>query len=98
MPAIFSEPRHIPHFRRSPNEPLPNYKALVISINYMWSPDGLGPGDPDLQLKGPVNDAKEIKKTSKGAGVQLKWSLFVAPHFFFFFLKFCYPRGLLFFR
>ena len=72
MPAIFSEPRHIPHFRRSPNEPLPNYKALVIGINYMWSPDGLEPGDPDLQLKGPVNDAKDIKKTLKGADVQLK--------------------------
>jgi hypothetical protein len=68
MTPIFSKPRHIPHFRRSPDAPLPNYKALVIGINYTWSPDGSGPGDPDLQLKGPVNDAKAIKKTLKGAG------------------------------
>ena len=93
MPAIFFKPRHVPHFRRSPNEPLPNYKALVIGINYMWSPDGLGPGDPDLQLKGPVNDAKDIKKTLKGADVQLKWSLFVASHTFF--PKFCCYGALL---
>jgi hypothetical protein len=67
-----SNPRHIPHFRRPSDAPLPNYKALVIGINYTWNPDGSGPGDPDLQLKGPVNDAKAMKKTLKGAGVRLK--------------------------
>jgi hypothetical protein len=72
MAPTFSKPPHIPHFRRSPDEPLPNYKALVIGINYTWSPDGSRPGDPDLRLMGPVNDANAIKKTLKGAGVQLK--------------------------
>jgi len=69
MAAIFSEPSHIPHFRRSPNRPLPNYKALVVGINYTWNADGSGPGDPHLQLMGPVDDAKNIKNTLKGAGV-----------------------------
>lgn len=73
VPPMFSRPRHIiPHYRRSPDAPLPNYKALVIGINYMWSPDGRASGDPDLQLKGPVNDAKAIKKTLKGESVWLK--------------------------
>lgn len=77
MVLTFSIPRqsrHIPHFRRSPDAPLPNYKALVIGINYTSSPQAGGsrPGDSDLQLKGPVNDAKAMKKTLKGAGVRLK--------------------------
>jgi hypothetical protein len=66
MFSIFSEPHHIPHlphFPRSPDTPLPNYKALVIGIDYVWSPDGLGPGNP-------VDDVKNIKKTLKGAGVR----------------------------
>jgi hypothetical protein len=67
-----SKPRHVPHFRRSPDAPLPNYKALVVGINYTWSPDDSGPGDPGLQLKGPVNDAEAMKKTLKGAGVRFK--------------------------
>lgn len=71
MAPMFSKLRHIPHFRRSPEAPLPNYMALVIGINYTWSPDGCGPGDPNLRLKGPVNDAKAFKKTLKGAGVWL---------------------------
>ncbi len=72
MPVIFSQPLHIPHFPRSPDAPLPNYKALAIGINYTWSADGSGPGDPDLQLKGAVNDAKAIKMILKGAdAVQL---------------------------
>ena len=66
---MFSKLRRIPHFRRSPEAPLPNYKALVIGINYTWSPDGSGPGDPGLRLKRPVNDAKAFKKTLKGASV-----------------------------
>jgi hypothetical protein len=66
---MFSRPGHIPHFRKSPDARPPNYKALVIGINYMWSPDGRGPGDASLKLKGSVNDAKAIKKTLKGADV-----------------------------
>jgi hypothetical protein len=65
MVAVFSKPRHVPHFRRSPDAPLPNYKALIIGINYAWSPDGSEPGDPELQLKGPVNDAKDFKEALK---------------------------------
>jgi len=72
MAPTFSKPRHIPHYRRSPDAPLPNYKALLIGINYMWGPDGSGPGDPDLQLKGPVNDAKAMKKILKGERVRLQ--------------------------
>ena len=72
MVPTFSKPRHVPHFRRSPDAPLPNYKALVIGINYTWNSEGSGPGDPSLQLKGPANDAKAMKKTLKGEGVSLK--------------------------
>jgi hypothetical protein len=72
MAPMFSKLRRIPHFRRSPEAPLPNYMALVIGINYMWSPDGSGPGDPGLRLKRPVNDAKAFKRTLKGASVWLK--------------------------
>jgi hypothetical protein len=72
MVLTFSNPRHIPHLRRSPDAPLPNYKAVVIGINYTWSPNGCGPGDADRRLKGPVNDATAMKKTLKGADVRLK--------------------------
>ncbi|KAH9991892.1 caspase domain-containing protein [Russula vinacea] len=65
MVAIFSKPRQVPHFRRSADAPLPKYKALVIGINYTWSPDGSEPGNAALQLRGPVNDAKSIKEMLK---------------------------------
>jgi hypothetical protein len=52
--------------------------ALVIGINYEWSPDGSGPGDPGLQLKGPVNDAKNFKVALEGEGVVLKRPLVTA--------------------
>jgi hypothetical protein len=78
MVAVFSKPRHVPHFRRSPDAPLPNYKALIIGINYAWSPDGSEPGDPELQLKGPVNDAKDFKEALKGEDVLLKRPLVTA--------------------
>lgn len=69
--VIFSEPRHIPQYRRSPGLSPPNYKALAIGINYMWSPDGSVPGDPTLRLMGPVNDAKNMKETLKRACARL---------------------------
>ena len=76
MAAPVSKPRHIPHFRRSPDAPLPKYKALVIGINYAWSPDGCGLDNSDhesrLQLKNPIYDAKAIKNTLKGAVVRLR--------------------------
>ena len=72
MVAIFSKPRQVPHFRRSADAPLPKYKALVIGINYTWSPDGSEPGNAALQLRGPVNDAKSIKEMLKGERVLRK--------------------------
>ena len=62
MAPAFSKP--IPHFPRSPNAPLPNYKALVIGINYI--------GDSEYKLTGPVNNAKAMKDALKGADVRLK--------------------------
>ena len=70
MVPVFSRP--IPHFRRCPDALLPNYKALVIGINYMWSCDGSGPGDPGLRLNGPVNDATAMKNALKGADMRLR--------------------------
>ena len=69
MVFVSSRPPRVPHFRRSPGAPLPKCKALIIGINYMWSPDGSEPGDLRLQLKGPVNDAKDIKQMLKGERV-----------------------------
>ena len=47
----------IPPYRESPNDPLPQFKALVIGINYRSRPD---------ELKGPVNDAKDVKNALEG--------------------------------
>ena len=44
----------------------------------MWSPDGSEPGDLRLQLKGPVNDAKDIKQMLKGERVLRKRLLVAA--------------------
>ena len=65
--VIFSEPRHIPQYRRSPDLSPPNYKALAIGINYTRSPDGSAPEGYALPLQGPVNDAKNMKETLKRA-------------------------------
>jgi len=47
----------IPPYRASPEDPLPQFKALIIGINY-WSRSD--------ELKGPVNDARDVKKTLEG--------------------------------
>ena len=47
----------IPPYRESPDDPLPQFKALIIGINYRSRPD---------ELKGPVNDAKDVKSTLEG--------------------------------
>lgn len=74
-----TQPHHIPHFRRSrsPDARRPNYKLLAIGINYTSSPDGSGPGDPELELKGPVNDAKAMGETMKEIYNYRKQDIFV---------------------
>ena len=47
----------IPPYRKSPDAPLPKFRVLAIGINYRSRPD---------ELKGPVNDAKDVKKTLEG--------------------------------
>ena len=47
----------IPPYRESPDDPLPQFKALIVGINYRSRPD---------ELKGPVNDAKDVKRTLEG--------------------------------
>jgi hypothetical protein len=74
MPVIFE----IPHIPRSPSPVSPsdgarnpNYKALLIGMNYSW-PSGSAvseQGDPSrpTPLGGPVRDVEEIKSTLMGA-------------------------------
>lgn len=69
MAVAFAKP--IPHFPRSPGAPLPKYNALIIGINYIWSPDGSEEGDPELRLVGPVNDATAMRNALMGADVWL---------------------------
>jgi hypothetical protein len=47
----------IPPFRGSPGASVPEFKALAVGINYISRPDG---------LKGPINDAKDVKNFLKG--------------------------------
>ena len=47
----------IPPYRESPGDPLPQFRALIIGINYRSRPG---------ELKGPVNDAKDVKMTLEG--------------------------------
>ena len=67
MAPVLFKPCHIPHVRRPLDAPLPNYKGLFIGINYEWNHDGSGPGDANYNLKGPVNDAKAMRKAVMGA-------------------------------
>lgn len=59
----------IPPYRESPNDPLPQFRALIIGINYWSRPD---------ELKGPVNDAKNVKKTLQGQARQ-QFDHFLVP-------------------
>jgi hypothetical protein len=45
----------------------PNYKALLLGINYSSPPDPTEAGDYPSPLVGPVNDVKEMKKMLMGA-------------------------------
>ena len=54
----------IPTYCQSPTAAAPEHKALLIGINYVSSV-----GDDDQgyrELKGPINDAKEMKKALIG--------------------------------
>lgn len=54
----------IPPYCQSPTASPPEHKALLIGINYASS---VGDNDQGYrELKGPVNDAKEIKKALIG--------------------------------
>jgi hypothetical protein len=45
----------------------PNYKALLIGINYSSPADHIESRDRPCPLVGPVNDVKEMKKMLMGA-------------------------------
>jgi hypothetical protein len=54
----------IPTYCQSPTASPPEHKALLIGINYASSVDDNDQGY--RELKGPINDAKEIKKALIG--------------------------------
>ena len=56
----------LPHFRarRCCKSPTPRHKALLIGINYASTADDNEQGY--RQLKGPINDAKEVKEALIG--------------------------------
>lgn len=58
--AFYSKIARIPGFRRPHTADPPKYKALLIGINYTSPARDNEQGRP--QLKGPINDAKEMKK------------------------------------
>jgi hypothetical protein len=45
----------------------PNYKALLLGINYSSPPDHIESEDCPSPLVGPANDVKEMKKMLMGA-------------------------------
>ena len=61
MSPHFKGPRR---FRKSSTASAPKYKALLIGINYTSPADDIEQGY--RQLKGPVNDAKEVKQALIG--------------------------------
>jgi hypothetical protein len=59
----------LPHFRgrrccKSSTSPAPRHKALLIGINYASPAEDNEQGY--RQLKGPINDAKEVKEALIG--------------------------------